>query len=162
MRTQLVFGEGYEDKTFLKHLRSLYAQGTNLYSQVDSGNGGTPIDVARLAIRRSNACPIIIIVDGDKSKNEYTDLDKLVKQHKNIKTVIISPCMEALLLAIVNNGVWPKLSSTKCKREFEKNYISSKRRRDITAYAKLFPKQLLDKQRAIIGQLGEVISIFEG
>ena len=160
--TQLVFGEGSEDKTFLKCLRSLYSQNTNLCSKVDAGNGGTPSDVARAGIRRGDACPVIIIVDGDKPQKEYDDLSQLIKQHKNVKTMVVSPCMEALLLAILNGGRWPKLSSSKCKSEFEKKYINSRRRREQEAYAKVFTKQLLDEQRKNIKVLDELISLFEG
>lgn len=159
--TQLIFGEGYEDKTFLKHLRSVYAQGTNIHSKVDAGSGGTPSDVARTAIRRANNSPVVVIVDGDKQSKEYNDLDLLIKKHKNVRKVIISPCMEALLLAILNNGKWPKMSSHKCKSEFEKNHISNKRRRSQEAYAKVFPKQLLDNQRQSISQLNDLVYLFE-
>jgi len=160
--TQLIFGEGFEDKPWLKHLRSLYAQNTNIASKVDCGSGGCPKDIVEAAKRKANGERVIVIMDGDKPAKEYKAMQEVLDDSPHMSVEIITPCTEALLLAILNEGVWPKKKSPGCKSEFEKRYINEKKRRDQTAYARVFPKKLLDEMRTKVPQLEKIIQIFTG
>jgi hypothetical protein len=160
--TQLVFGEGLEDKPLLKHLRSLYARDVGIYSKVDCGTGGSPKDIAEAAKRRAGGCKVILVVDGDKPKQEYDEMQRVIDGSSNMDAIIIKPCTEALLLAILNEGKWPNLSSSKSKSEFERKYIDERKRREQEAYAKILSKDLLDRMRKKIPDLDKLIKVFSG
>jgi len=160
--TQLVFGEGLEDKSWLKHLRSLYARDVGVYSKVDCGAGGSPRDIVEAAKRKASGCKVIVVIDGDKPQQEYTEMQRVLDDSTNVQVIIIKPCTEALLLAILSDGKWPNLSASKCKSEFERKHIDRKKRREQEAYAKLFNKDLLDGMRKKIPDLDKLISIFSG
>jgi hypothetical protein len=53
-------------------------------------------------------------------------------------------------------------TSAWCKREFESNYIDKKKRGDLSEYARLFKKELLDTKRLEIPEVNKLISIMEG
>ena len=80
---------------------------------------------------------------------------------RNIELLENTPCLEYLLISIINEKPKEKKSSW-CKSEFELKYLNRKKRRESNEYGKLFPKELLDSKRSIISELDKLISIMEG
>ena len=74
-----------------------------------------------------------------------------------------TPCLEAILLGILNDGKnYSDQQSSWCKSEFESKYLDKKKRTEQNEYGKIFPKSLLDKQKAKVPELQKFISIMEG
>lgn len=74
-----------------------------------------------------------------------------------------SPCLEALLLRVLNGGkILEDGDSKYYKKEFEKKHICESKRCDIDEYAKIFPKNILDGSRKKVKELGEIVGLMEG
>jgi len=131
-RTLLVFGEGLGEKMFLRHLKKLY-----------NFNSGVRI----------------VVLDNDKPK-EMIKARQEAKKRK-IKLIENTPCLESLLLSIVDKKPIEKESSW-CKKRFELKYIEKKKRGESDEYDKLFSKKLLNARRLKIIELNKLILIMEG
>lgn len=156
-KTREIFGEGCEDKAFLKHLKSLYSRESEFYVKISCGSGGSPLDVVESAIRKSKADEIFVIVDRDKPEKESVDA-RYKANLSNIDLIEVESCMESMLIEIIEG----KRKHNGSKAHFESKYIDARKRRDTEAYAKKFPKILLEKQRHNIEELDKIIKIIEG
>jgi len=162
-QTLLMYGEGLGEEVFLKYLRSLYARDSGVALTIRNGKGGNAIDII---VDASNAPGgfdrRVVVLDNDKDRVEMDHARQEAKTRK-VEIVENTPCLEALLLAILNDGKnYSVKSSSECKKEFESNYLDKKKRTDIGEYAKYFPKSLLDSKRSNIPELKKLISIMEG
>ena len=160
-KTLLVFGEGFNEGVFIKHLKTLYSYGSNVAITVKNGKGGDAQNIVIDADKIIGAYDRrIVVLDNDKAKNEMIKARKEAKS-RNIELIEITPCLENLLLLILDkksNG----RNSKWCKSEFESKYIDKKKRREPNEYIKLFPKELLEAQRLKIVELNKLILIMEG
>lgn len=157
-KTREIFGEGREDKTWLSHLKSLYSRNSDYFVKIDCGAGGSPVDVVDAAIRKSKADEVYVVVDKDRPEQELLEARSKAKLH-GIELIEIELCMESMLINIIESE-FRKVKDA--KTYFETNYIGAKKRRDREAYAKKFPKSLLDKRRKTIKELDKIIRIIEG
>ena len=67
-----------------------------------------------------------------------------------------------MLLAVLNDGKnYSDKQSAWCKQQFQSNYLDKKKRTELNEYGKIFPKTLLDEQRAKVRELGMLISTME-
>jgi len=160
--TILIYGEGQSDEIFIKHLRSIYSQNSGAAVTIKKGKGGTPEGIVRSAINYIGAYDRkYIVIDNDKSLEEIRKAQVLATQH-NIVLIKNSPCLEAMLLIILQDDIRIRNKTSKwCKSEFERHYISKKQRTETHRYERLFPKSLIDKQRYKIQELDQFISIME-
>lgn len=160
-KTLLVFGEGFNEGIFIKHLRSLYSHGSNVAITVKNGKGGDAQNIVIDADKIMGAYNRrIVVLDNDKSKNEMIKARKEAKS-RNIELIEITPCLESLLLLILDKKLGG-INSKRIKDEFESEYITQKKRGEPNEYIKLFPKELLEAQRLKIVELNKLILIMEG
>ncbi|MEK7721868.1 MAG: RloB domain-containing protein [Elusimicrobiota bacterium] len=160
-KTLLIFGEGLCEEMFLKHLRSLYSYNSGVAITIRKGRGGNAqgivIDAHRIpgAYNRK-----IVVFDNDKSESE---INKARAEAKKRRIVLLenTPCLEFVLLSIVN-GKPVGQSSSWCKSEFESKFMGQAKRGEPSEYMKVFPKTLLDDQRATIPKLNRLVDIMEG
>jgi hypothetical protein len=160
-KTLLVFGEGFNEEMFLKHLKVLYAFEKNVAITVKKGKGGDAqniiIDADKILGSYDRK---IVVLDNDKPKAEMAKARKEAKD-RNIELIENTPCLESLLLFILDKKPSGKISVW-CKNEFEKKYIDKKKRGEPNEYIKLFPKKLLEARRLKIVELNRLILIMEG
>lgn len=162
VKTILLFGEGLDDKMFLKHLQKLYcSRNAGVSITVKKGKGGDPtsivIDVSKESGDFSRRA---VFIDNDKSQAEMEKGREEAKK-RNIELIENTPCLEGFLLLTLGDKKTFS-NSHSYKSEFEKNYISEDRRDDSKEYEKVFPKELLERRRLEISALDALIKIFEG
>ncbi|MFA4936976.1 MAG: RloB domain-containing protein [Patescibacteria group bacterium] len=157
----MVFGEGFDEEMFLKHLKSLYSYKSNVAITIKKGKGGDAKNIVIDADKTPGAFDRkIVILDNDKTKTEMTKARQEAK-NRNIELIENTPCLEHLLVSILDKKPSGK-NSDWCKGEFESKYLSKKKRGELSEYIKLFPKKLLDIKRLKISELNKLILIMEG
>lgn len=161
--TLLMFGEGLHEEIFLKHLKSIYSRNSGVSIIIRNGKGGNAIDIVINAGREpGDFDQRIVVLDNDKDQNEM-ELARAKAKQKGIELLENSPCLEAMLLSVLKNGIsFSVKQSDWCKNEFESNYLDKQKRTDIREYEKIFPKHLLDERRKQITELNKFISLMEG
>lgn len=162
-QTLLMYGEGLGEEMFLKYLRGLYARDSGVAITIRNGKGGNALNII---VDASNAPggfdKRIVVLDNDKG-NEEMQRARQEATSRDIELVENTPCLEAILLAILNDGEnYSSRQSSWCKGEFESKYLDKKKRTELNEYGKCFPKSLLDKQKTKIAELQKFISIMEG
>jgi hypothetical protein len=162
-KTTLLFGEGLGEEMFLRHLKGLYARDTGVQIKICRGKGGSADGIVIDADKLLGAYDRrIVVFDCDKTKAEMNKARDEARA-RNISLLENKPCLESLLLAILNDGkVQNGMSSAWCKREFESKYIGKKKRSEPKEYENLFPKSLLDRQRKKVAELDNLISVIQG
>ena len=162
-RTLLVFGEGLCEEVFLKHLKKLYAYNSNVAVTVRRGKGGTPADVVIDSDRIPGDYETrVVVVDNDKSQKEMELARKEAKSRK-ITLIENTPCIEALLLSILENGKdFSNKTSDWCKKKFESEYIEKKKRSEPEEYEKLFTKAQINTGRTKLDVLNKMVQLMEG
>jgi len=159
-RTLLVFGEGLGEKMFLRHLKKLYNFNSGVAVTIKKGNGGCAQNIIIDTSKTFGAFDKrIVVLDNDKPK-EMIKARQEAKKRK-IKLIENTPCLESLLLSIVDKKPIEKESSW-CKKRFELKYIEKKKRGESDEYDKLFSKKLLNARRLKIIELNKLILIMEG
>lgn len=162
-QTLLMYGEGLGEEMFLKYLRGLYARDSGVAVTIRNGKGGNALNII---IDASNAPGgfdnRIVVLDNDKGDEEMRKARQEATS-RNIELVENTPCLEAILLAILNDGGnYSGRQSSWCKSEFESKYLDKKKRTESTEYGKIFPKSVLEKQKAKVPELQKLILIMEG
>ena len=160
-KTLLVFGEGFNEEMFLKHLRGLYSYKSNVAITVKKGKGGDAQNIVIDADKTLGSYDRrIVVLDNDKSKAEMLKARKEARDRR-IELIENTPCLENLLLSILDKKPSGKTSAS-CKSEFEGKYLDKKKRGEPNEYVKLFPKKLLEARRLKIIELNKLILIMEG
>jgi len=160
-KTILIFGEGLDEKIFIKHLKGSYSHNKNISIKIWGGKGGGPEDIVLDAYRTLGAFDKrVVILDNEKSMPEMTKARIKAKQ-LGIDIIENTPCLESLFLKILGKKV-NNSKPSQLKKEFEWAYLSEKRRRNVSEYKKIFPKKLLDSKRSQIPELDKLISVMEG
>lgn len=161
-KTLLVFGEGFGEEMFLKHLKSLYHSRDNgIGIKIYKGKGGDPYNIIIDAYKVPGAFDRkIVVLDNDKTETEIIKARQEAKK-RSIELIENTPCLEFVLVSILDKKPHSR-DSKWCKGEFESKYLDKKKRSELDEYLKLFPKDLLDKQRVKISELDSLISIMEG
>ena len=162
----LIVGEGERDQAFLRHLQELYiSRYDDIAVKIECGSGGSPRSVVEKAIRlRDNAAydRCIVIVDKDRLLESDRILNKRIKERPPILIIYIKPCMEGLLLEILEHQNFSRhnvLSET-CKHEFAR-YVPIDRQTDKVSYARIFPKDKLDYRRKKVKDLDIILRIMQ-
>lgn len=160
-KTLLIYCEGLEDKTFLEHLRSLYARNSGVGVKIRNGKGGNAKDIVVNANKEpGDFDKRIAMLDNDKDTQEMDQARKQAKLRK-IEIIENSPCLEAMLLSILTSQNFTRESSSACKKEFESNYVDKKKRTEVAEYRKYFPKEKLNDARKHMVWLNKIISLME-
>ena len=162
-KTVLIYGEGLAEEVFLKYLRGIYAFNSNTAITIKRGKGGTADGIVMQAGRAQGGFnQRVVVLDNDKGKREIGRARRLADE-KNIKLFENTPCLESLLLSILNKGKsFTHKTSNWCKNEFESVHIDDKKRGEVGCYKKLFSKKLINEMRSKISELETLICVFEG
>lgn len=162
-RTLLMYGEGFCEEVFLKYLRGTYSYGSGVAVTIRNGKGGGAIEVIIDASKEpGDFGRRVVILDNDKSVQEMSKARSEAESRK-IELLENTPCLEALLLAILRKGVsFSNKPPDWCKSEFESNYLDKHKRTEIEEYQKVFPKKMLEKRRKDVPILNQLILIMEG
>lgn len=161
-KTLLMFGEGFKEEMFLKHLRKLYSHNSGTATTVKKGKGGDAQSIIIDADKTYGAFDRkIVVLDNDKPKNEMTKARQEAKRRK-IELIENTPCLEFLLISIIIDKKPSGKNSSWCKKEFKSEYLDKRKHGEPSEYDKLFPKRLLDSKRMVVSELDKLISIMEG
>jgi hypothetical protein len=163
-RTILVVGEGDTECAFIGHLKGLYCpRGCGTSVRVENSFGGSPNDMIRNAIKKKNSGAYdqaFLLMDTDI---EWPTESKNTAQENGIDLVGASPCIEGLLLWIVeNNPGWCARSTDDCKRRLHQEHLSENNKLVSGKYAALLPRELIEERRATIAPLNSILSKLEG
>lgn len=152
-KTLLIYGEGLDEKKFVEHLRGIYAKDSGVKVSIRRGKGGSPKDIIIQAAKEFGEFDKrVVVVDTDRGAQEVSDAREEA-QGKNIELIENSPCLEALLLSILDNGKsFSSKTSKWCKKEFQSKYGSSN-------WGNIFTKKLLDERRKNIEKLNKLIGL---
>jgi len=158
-KTLLIVGEGDSEEAFLKHLRDLYCSGgAGVAVTVRNAHGKGPENVIDHAARQAR----IYSYDARAALLD-TDIpwtDKLKKDARKAKIDMVGsvPCFEGLLLSIL--GKRPADQCADCKKAIQQLIDVDLTERQ--AYAKHFPKAVLDAARLKLVELDRLLKAFEG
>lgn len=157
-RTLLIVGEGDCEVAFLQYLRSIYcchSAGVNV--TIRNAQGGGPDSVINHVVRQlrlGNYDHQIALLDTDIVWSPR--LLKIARQNK-IEMIGSTPCLEGLLLSILNKPLPTK--SSVCKKN-----LQSFCKADMTEwrhYESHFPKEVFQKARQILTELDQLLIHFE-
>lgn len=165
-QARLVQTEGREDKAWCHLLKMLYSD-SSLYSiTIESAHGGSPAQVVIAAHKKQRLVSgayhqVVAIVDGDKTEAEIQEAQQLADKF-GIELIIINPCMEALLLNILEpDKNWYSISKGH-KSYFEKKYIKPDRRTQYIHYEKVFETNAIRRASDTDPSLARIIEIISG
>ena len=160
-KTLLFVGEGPTEKAFLDYLKELYHQRwSGISIKNKSADGGSPDDIIRKAVKwvqfesYDNGC---VLLDADIPIPEPS---RKKASQKGINLYIPSPCIEGLFLKILGDFSHINPDTQSCKSEFHRKYLTEDEATEKDNYRKIFPKELLDRNRTI-PPLDALIRIFE-
>lgn len=160
---RLVYGEGGDDATWLKYVKSLlYSRSYNFVISINNGNGGSPVEVVRSMMKLTGFDQYVdrhVLFDSDREEVE----EAVELARKNSITPIISRgCLEAELLAIAGKGVViPKCGNSMNTRRIKQKFIEECGGHGERNYERYFPKQLLDRARTDNEWLDKIMCLFE-
>ncbi len=158
--TVLAYGEGEDEKIFLRHLKALYCR-SNLVSVQTGSAGGGDLDV--VLVKSINARR------GEKRDIEFILLDTIPAwseasiskaQEEGIRLIGNAPCLEALFLTILGTtGACEGIGAGRCKSSFEEHCPGGNFNEDNCAL--IFTKAVLNEARKSIPQLNYMIRLME-
>jgi hypothetical protein len=159
--TVLAYGEGEDEKIFLRHLVMLYCRRNKVTVSTASAGGGDPMYILNRAIRYRRGVKRdfqFILLDTDK---EWSDEMRTRAKEEEIELIGNTPCLEAFFLDILGSSEpYTTWGSGRCKEFFEKLCDSGNFNEE--ECVKLFPKTLLNEVRGKNSKLDGIIKMIEG
>lgn len=159
--TVLAYGEGEDEKIFLRHLVWLYCRRDKVSVSTSSAGGGDPTHMLHGAIRFRR---------GEKRDLEFILLDtdvpwpqemKDLAEKEGFKLIGNEPCLEAFFLDILESPKpWQGAGTGRCKEFFEEHCLERNFNED--ECVRLFPKSLLNTARRRNNTLDMLIKMIEG
>lgn len=153
----MIVGEGFAEKAFLLHLRGLYSNG-NVSVKVKSAGGKGPKNVILDAVGEFSSArgniKVAALLDTDL---EWPVTETKRARAKGILLVGSEPCLEGLLLDILGLPHPRPPSSKNMKAHAHKHLTGSETEK--SSYEAAFSKDVLDKARAKVKQLDELINL---
>ena len=155
--TVLLVGEGKTEWAFLSHIKFLYiSRGCGVSVKIRNAHGRGPDQVVDYAIKqRRNAAYDRGVVLLDTDLEMSTAAQKRAKS-KKIQIVGSTPCIEGLLLKILNKPV-PD-TCIECKARVARLHPGQLTIPD--SYQEKFPKIVLEKRRHDVLELGKLLDCF--
>jgi len=104
----------------------------------------------------------VVVVDRDRPLETDHILNKRMKDNPPIRIISIKPCMEGLLLEILDHHNFSRhnSSSDTCRHEFVQ-YIPIDKQTDKTSYTRIFPKTILDSRRKKVMDLDIILKVMQ-
>lgn len=157
--TALVYCEGAHDLAFLRHLINIYTQAgkTNTKFRSKQGKGGSADSLLNEVQNMPGAFDRKIVkTDRDRDANEIRKAEILASK-LNVIVAWSNPCIEALLLSIIDGKNYSRYKSKTCKDLFERNHIPTNKRTDSRAYEKKYTIELLESAKNRLPELEIII-----
>ena len=155
----MIVCEGKTDLGFLKHLRRTYCSGRDDAPEMDFkqsyGKGGNQVVDVLLRVVKYKAYDVRVALTEADAPPTQASLKDLVRNKG--RHVVVSPCIEGLLLGILGHPV-PPLSS-ECKDRLAA--IEARDLSDPITYERHWPRGRLDVARPGNLVLGQLIALFE-
>lgn len=158
-KTILIFTEGLDEQIFIEHLKVLYKP-NSCKVKVKRGRGGATYNLVDQTIKAVGGFDYrVTVYDTDRSSSEIEKARQTALKN-NIVVCEHNPCLESILLRILETKFNRNLASKKCKSIFQNKYLNgspfNKR------VSQLFSKTLIDKRRKKVGELDKIINILQG
>ncbi len=153
LRTVLIVTEGYTDKAFAVHLKSLYVTrgcGVSVRVRNAKGKGANNVIVTALGVREGFD-RVVCLFDEDVPLKK-TLRDKATRQQ--FALVAASPCIEGLFLDILEKPV--QKTCHDCKQHFSP-IIGTADSKNAASYAPIFTKEVLENRRTKIPVLDRLL-----
>jgi hypothetical protein len=99
----------------------------------------------------------LVKADKDRDPAEIGRAESLATEH-SIVIVWSVPCLEAMLLSVIDGKDYSSHSSKICKKAFEEAHIRSNKRTDSQAYEKIYTSEVLEAARQRLPELDQLIS----
>jgi hypothetical protein len=158
--TALIYCEGAHDLAFLRYLISTYSKSRTINTKFrgKQGKGGSPDTLVIEAINiPGDFDRKLVKADRDRAEEEIQRADELAGQN-DIVIVWSRPCIEALLLTILDGRDRSLWKPQTCKRTFERLHVPASRRTDAQAYARVYTPEILEDARQRLPELDQLIS----
>lgn len=158
-KTALIYCEGAHDLAFVRHLINTYTNAgkTSIRIRAKQGKGGAP---DTLVMEANNVLGGFdrraVKLDRDRADSENKKAED-ASEKLGIVLIWSKPCIEALLLEILENKDFSAYKSKTCKQRFEKHYIPSGKRTDSRAYESLFPLSIIEAARKKLPELEALV-----
>lgn len=155
-RTLLLVGEGETEVAFLNHLKGIYIpRGCGLAVKVLSARGKGPENVVDTVVRQCAYRGFVLraaLLDTDIPWS--VEVRRRAEQ-MGIKMVGSTPCLEGLLLEVLNQVV-PRRTAD-CKRTFKAVFTGNPLRAE--DYARQFDRSVLESARQRVVPLRELLEL---
>ena len=159
LRTVLIVGEGACEVAFLNHLKTLFVKrGCGVTVKISNANGKGSAHVVDFAIRQSQNTAYDVVAALLDTDDVWTDALKNDAEENEIKLVPSSPCLEGLLLEILDEF---KMDSSQHLKEKMHPKLSGKKT-EATSYATLFTVELLEERKTKVASLNTLIQLMQG
>lgn len=158
-RTVLLVGEGLAEQVFLGHLRALYvARGSKSVTVKNAkGKGGAHVlDCAVRQARQADYDEVAAVLDTD---TQWGERERTHARQKKVRVFEATPCLEALLLQIVQAGV-PVGDAAALKRQFEQRLGAAAH--EPRVYERHFSRGVLDAAAQRLPLLAALIDFLRG
>lgn len=157
--TALVYCEGVHDLTFLRHLIKLYTRERTVTTKfrTKQGKGGSPDTLVIEALNTPGDFDRRLVkADRDRDPAEIERAESLAAEHSAVVVWSI-PCLEALLLSVIDGGDYSGRQSKDCKDMFESTHIKAEKRTDGQAYTRIYTLEVLEAARQRLPELDQLV-----
>lgn len=157
--TALIYCEGAHDLAFIRYLIGLYSRERTIKTKFRTrqGKGGSPDTLVVEAVNIPGSFDRRLVkADYDRAAEELQKAETLAGQHK-IVIIWSQPCIESMLLTILDGKDYSRMKSKECKALFEAAHIPASKRTDMRSYEKMFALDVLETARKKIEELDKLI-----
>lgn len=156
--TVLLCCEGKADQVFIAYLRTTYTAGRpgapHVKPKPAGGKGSNNvIDTLLGEAKCSQPDKLVALLDGDLPPSIAKRREA---ERKHVQSIILTPCLEGLLLKILGQPV--QNTCQECKDRLKQ--IDSREPFETGFYAQNFPRALLDQARKKVAELDELLTLF--
>lgn len=160
--TILIVGEGPTEKAFLQYLKDMYiTREMDIAVKVECGSGGSPRSVVEKAVRLKGSRAYdkcFVLVDSDLPFEPDGELEKRMRRKPHIEMLNATPCIEGLLLAILDTGFSQQATtSVESKRIFETNHLPEDKKTDKRSHERIFSRQVIEERRTVVPELDAIL-----
>lgn len=159
--TALIYCEGAHDLIFVRHLMKLYYEAGKLQVKYPAkqGKGGSSDGLVGEILRiPGDFDRRLLKVDRDRDESEIIRAETLAVANQ-VVLIWTRPCLEALLLQILNGTDYSSKTSAQCKSIF-RNIIPDNKRLSSYSYEKIFTLDIVEASRKTIPELDMLITFF--
>lgn len=158
--TVLAFGEGEDEKIFLRHLDKCYCRKDKVTVASSSAGGGGPMNVVKKAVQYRRGIKRdseFVVLDTDIP---WSDEMKKYAREQDLELIGNEPCLEAFFLDILaSEHPWKSANTAKCKEYFAEHCKGGYFDED--ECIRLFSKGLLNSARTRVPALDRMIELIE-